>query len=101
MERPSVMSSMCRVQTVDTSGLRRSLAMGETVYRIIVALDRDSVAIDGKDFALQSTSRRLNTDGVPLCHFRDLGRAQAERWLAATYDDIGVRSSVDVHGDFV
>ena len=40
--------------TVDTSGLRRSLAMGEPVYRIIVALDRDSVAIDGKDFALQS-----------------------------------------------
>ena len=46
-------------------------------------------------------SSKLNTDWDFLCHLRDLGRAQAERWLAATYDDIGVRSSVDVHGDFV
>lgn len=46
-------------------------------------------------------SSKLNTDWDFLCHLRDLGRAQAERWLAATRDDIGVRSSVDVHGEFL
>ncbi len=44
---------------------------------------------------------KLNTDWEFLCHLRDLGCAQAEHWLAATLDDIGVRSSVDVHGEFL
>ena len=46
-------------------------------------------------------SSKLNVDWDFLCHLRDLGRAQAEHWLAATRDDIGVRSSVDVHGEFL
>jgi NTE family protein len=46
-------------------------------------------------------SSKLNTDWDFLLQLRDLGRAHAERWLAATRDDIGVRSSVDVRGEFL
>ena len=46
-------------------------------------------------------SSKLNTDWDFLLQLRDLGRAHAERWLATTRDDIGVRSSVDVQGEFL
>jgi NTE family protein len=41
-------------------------------------------------------SSKLNTEWAFLAHLRDLGRAAAAEWIAAHFDDINVRSSVDV-----
>ena len=36
-----------------------------------------------------------------LEHLKAAGRACSEKWLDATADDIGVRSSVNVRGTFI
>ncbi|MBS0547839.1 MAG: patatin-like phospholipase family protein, partial [Proteobacteria bacterium] len=36
-----------------------------------------------------------------LEHLFQLGRLAAAKWLAATFDDIGVKSSVDIHARFL
>ncbi len=41
-------------------------------------------------------SSKMNAEWAFLTYLRDKGRAAAERWLAAHYDDIGVRSTFDV-----
>ena len=44
---------------------------------------------------------KFNAERDFLEHLKAAGRASAERWLAATIDDLGVRSSVDVRGTFL
>lgn len=48
-----------------------------------------------------SAASKFNTDWAFLCRLRDLGRAVAGSWLAKNFDDIGVRSSVDVNRDYL
>ena len=50
--------------------------------------------------ALGVTSK-FNTERSFLERLKVSGRACAERWLEATIDDLGVRSSVDVRGTFL
>ena len=47
------------------------------------------------------TSSKMNADFEFLCYLRDLGRAAADRWLPFAWDDLGVRSSVDVFEKFL
>jgi NTE family protein len=47
--------------------------------------------------ALGVTSK-FNAERAFLEHLKAAGRASAERWLEATIDHLGVRSSVDVRG---
>ncbi len=46
-------------------------------------------------------SSKLMADWEFLCHLRDLGRATADSWLAAHWDQIGVESSVDLRETFL
>jgi NTE family protein len=45
-------------------------------------------------------SSKLNTEWAFLEHLRDLGRAAADAWIAAHFDDINRRSTVRVAGRF-
>lgn len=47
-----------------------------------------------------NASSKFNAEWKFLVRLRDLGREAAERWLDQTYDDIGVRSSVDMRSMF-
>lgn len=44
---------------------------------------------------------KANVERAFLEHLKAAGRTAAQRWLAATIGDIGVRSSVDVRGTFL
>ena len=46
-------------------------------------------------------SSKLNADWDFLVFLRDRGREEAGRWLAAHFDAIGNRSSVDVRAEFL
>ena len=46
-------------------------------------------------------SSKLNADWDFLCYLRDRGRAEADRWLSESYDDIGKQSSVDIREEFL
>ena len=53
--------------------------------------------IDGEQaLANFSAASKSNTSWLFLSGLRDIGRAAARRWLAAHYDDIGVRATLDV-----
>lgn len=45
-------------------------------------------------------SSKLNADWEFLCFLRDRGREVATDWLRDNYDDIGIRSTVDIHQEF-
>jgi len=47
-----------------------------------------------------SASSKVNAEWRFLSTLKDLGRAAAEEWLEACYDDVGVRSTVDVRQMF-
>jgi NTE family protein len=58
--------------------------------------------VDGTDdLHLLGASSKLNADWDFLSYLRDLGRQNAERWLGAHLDAVGVRSSVDVKDIFL
>ncbi|HZS66900.1 MAG TPA: hypothetical protein VFA72_07295 [Burkholderiales bacterium] len=44
---------------------------------------------------------KANVERAFLEHLKVAGRAAAERWLAATLGDVGVRSSVDIRHTFL
>jgi len=44
---------------------------------------------------------KLNADWDFLTHLRDVGRAQAEQWLAECYPKVGVESTVDIRSRFL
>ena len=46
-------------------------------------------------------SSKLNADWGFLCFLRDKGRAEAEAWLGRHYESIGLRSSIDIHKEFL
>jgi NTE family protein len=46
-------------------------------------------------------SSKLNADWTFLQHLRDIGRQAAADWIKSHYDEIGVRSSVDVKEVFL
>ena len=49
-----------------------------------------------KEMRPLGTSSKLNAEWGFLRHLFDIGRNAADRWLAAHYDDIGARSSLDI-----
>jgi NTE family protein len=48
-----------------------------------------------------SAMSKLNADWEFLTHLRDDGREHADRWLTASFDQIGVRSSADLRGVYL
>jgi len=49
---------------------------------------------------LQASSK-VNAEWRFLTHLRDIGRRAAEDWADAHFDDVGVRSSVDLRAEFM
>ena len=91
------------------SSLLHELRAIDFVSRLI-----DSGKLDTNDYrrmnihVLQSRKRmreldatsKLNAEWSFFLHLFDIGRDAAEKWLAAHFDDIGVRSTVDVRSMF-
>jgi NTE family protein len=48
-----------------------------------------------------SVASKFNTSWSFLTQLRDLGRAAAAAWIAAHFDDIGKRSTVDLHQEYL
>lgn len=46
-------------------------------------------------------SSKMNADREFLAYLRDEGRAQAETWLEANFDALGVRSTIDIEADYL
>jgi NTE family protein len=44
---------------------------------------------------------KMNAEWSFLTHLRDLGREQGKRWLAANFDDIGRRTTIDLEADYL
>lgn len=53
-----------------------------------------------KEMSPLGASSKLNSEWDFLVLLRDIGRRAAEQWIAAHYDDIGERSTVDLTGMF-
>ena len=64
-------------------------------YVLIHSLRADKVLAD------LSSASKLNTDWEFLTMLRDRGRVAAAEWLAAHFDDIGVRQTVDLRAEFL
>ena len=53
--------------------------------------------IDGaQEMLALDASSKLNAEWAFLTHLRDIGRRAADRWLKAHFDDIEVRSTLDL-----
>lgn len=73
-------------QVIDAEGLERERYRDMRLHRIHA----------DEELADLEASSKMNAEWPYLCHLRDLGRQQAERWLAAHWDDLGKRSSFDL-----
>ena len=51
--------------------------------------------------AAQSVASKFDTDWDFLTRLRDAGRAAAASWLADGFDAVGVRSSIDLHKEYL
>lgn len=51
--------------------------------------------------AALGVSSKYNADWGFLCSLRDLGRAEAGKWLERNYDNVGQRSTIDIKGEFL
>jgi NTE family protein len=59
-------------------------------------------AVDADDFMRElSVTSKLNADWEFLCHLRDVGREAAGKWLAANFDALGTRSSIDIREKYL
>ncbi len=56
--------------------------------------------ISGDDLKPLHASSKMNAEWDFLLHLRDIGRATAEKWAAENYEYVGVRSTVDLRGEF-
>ncbi|WP_137734182.1 patatin-like phospholipase family protein [Pseudaquabacterium pictum] len=80
--------------------VNRLLAEGKLSAGSYKGLRLHMVADDAGLAPLQGSSK-VNTDRGFLEALHALGRAAAERWLAAHRADVGVRSSLDLRGTFL
>ncbi|MFN0024584.1 MAG: patatin-like phospholipase family protein [Parvularculaceae bacterium] len=59
-------------------------------------------AIDDEEFMRKlGVSSKMNADWEFLTHLRDVGRASAEAWLDAHYDDLGKNATVDIEEKYL
>jgi NTE family protein len=91
----SLMREMRAIAFV-TSLIERGKVAGDEMKQMLI----HSIRSDETMTAL-GVSSKLNADWRFLCELRDAGRAQADVWLAQTYDAVGERSSVDLHAEFL
>ncbi len=61
------------------------------IHRIDVAAEMNALG----------ASSKINADLEFLRHLRDLGRAQADGWLARNFESLGESSTVDIGKDYL
>jgi NTE family protein len=91
----SLMREMRAIAFVTSLIERGKLAPDEAKQMLIHSIRSD------EEMCRLGVSSKLNADRDFLHHLRDRGRMHAERWLAAHFDDLGLRSSVDIRGEFL
>jgi NTE family protein len=91
----SLMREMRAIAFVTSLIERGKLEPGEAKQMLIHSIRSD------EEMCRLGVSSKLNADRAFLHHLRDRGRLHAERWLAAHFDDVGQRSSVDVRAEFL
>ncbi|HYE00130.1 MAG TPA: patatin-like phospholipase family protein, partial [Alphaproteobacteria bacterium] len=52
---------------------------------------------DDKEMKLMGASSKLCADQAFLLKLKNLGRRAADRWLRAHFDDLGQKSTIDIH----
>jgi NTE family protein len=71
------------------------LAQGEVKRMLIHAIAADDV-MQGL-----SSASKLNADWDFLIHLRDIGRERTQAWIDGHFDDLGVKSTVDIRGTYL
>jgi NTE family protein len=58
--------------------------------------------IEAEDVISQlAGSSKMNASWRFLMHLFDIGRQRADKWLAANFDDVGSKSTVDLEAKYV
>ncbi|NML15426.1 patatin-like phospholipase family protein [Azohydromonas caseinilytica] len=91
----SLMREMRAIAFVTALIERGKLSGDEFKHMLIHSLRADDV------MSGYSAASKLNCDWGFLTELRDAGRAHAGRWLEQHFDALGVRSSVDIRGEFL
>lgn len=91
----SLMREMRAIAFVTNLIQRDKVAPGEMKEMHVHSIRSDET------MAELGVSSKLNADWDFLCYLRDRGRAEAELWLAGSYEDVGERSSVDIRDEFL
>lgn len=68
-------------------------ALSETEYR---RMNLHMIDDGCREMLAMGASSKLNSEWVFLTHLRDIGRAAADRWLTAHFDDIERKSTLDL-----
>ncbi len=71
------------------------LREGDAKHMMLHAIEADDVM---RGLGVAS---KLNADWEFLMHLRDIGRERAEAWLEASFDKLGVESSVDIRAKYL
>jgi NTE family protein len=71
------------------------LKEGDAKHMMLHAIEADDVM---RGLGVAS---KLNADWEFLQHLRDIGRERAETWLEASFDKLGVESSVDIRAKYL
>lgn len=87
--------AICYIQKLINDGWIKDEHVDKLKY-IFVHSVRADMAL--KDLSLES---KVESDWKFLTMLRDRGRACAQEWLDKNFDDIGVRSSVDMQNEFL
>lgn len=86
----SLLRDLRAIQLIDT--LIDQGALSGTKYR---RMNLHMIEDGCREMLPMGASSKLNSEWAFLVHLRDIGRAAADRWLKAHFDDIETRSTLD------
>ncbi len=87
--------SIAFVQKLLDEGWLKDEYHGQLKYVLIHSMRADNALSD------LSVTSKFSSDWTFLTNLRDRGRATAAEWIATNYGDVGVRSTVDLHKEFL
>ncbi|MBK1698583.1 patatin-like phospholipase family protein [Rhodovibrio salinarum] len=91
----TLMREMRAIQFV--SRLLASHNVDPSQYKQLL-MHRVDIAEEMRDFGAAS---KMNADWSFLSHLRELGQERGKAWLAAHYDDLNERTSIDLESDYL
>ncbi len=87
--------AICYIQKLINDGWIKDEHVNKLKYVFIHSVRADQAL---QDLSLET---KMESDWKFLTMLRDRGRACAQEWLDQNFDDIGVRSSVDMQNEFL